>query len=209
MIGVDVQVPAPMAFYSFGGWKSSLFGDPSHPRAEGGEPLHLRHGGHDALAGGVRAAGAPPQPQALPDRALRRQRCTSRPPATATSGWPSPTSLGRAPSTTMPSVSRSRTTCSRAARRPAGTMGRSRTRPPCTRRSTFSTISACRTGHRRSAAGAHGGSRDPDGSRSSCWPGGVVRPAARRRRATTSRFLLPVPWPEAVETSTVLFSHGR
>ena len=27
MIGVNVPVPVPMAFYSFGGWKDSLFGD--------------------------------------------------------------------------------------------------------------------------------------------------------------------------------------
>ena len=27
MIGVNVPVPVPMAYYSFGGWKSSLFGD--------------------------------------------------------------------------------------------------------------------------------------------------------------------------------------
>jgi len=27
MIGVNVPVPVPMAFYSFGGWKNSLFGD--------------------------------------------------------------------------------------------------------------------------------------------------------------------------------------
>ncbi|MEQ6901843.1 CoA-acylating methylmalonate-semialdehyde dehydrogenase [Nocardioides sp. YIM 152588] len=27
MIGINVPVPVPMAFYSFGGWKSSLFGD--------------------------------------------------------------------------------------------------------------------------------------------------------------------------------------
>ncbi|MFC6881368.1 MULTISPECIES: CoA-acylating methylmalonate-semialdehyde dehydrogenase [Actinomadura] len=27
MIGVNVPIPAPMAFYSFGGWKASLFGD--------------------------------------------------------------------------------------------------------------------------------------------------------------------------------------
>jgi malonate-semialdehyde dehydrogenase (acetylating)/methylmalonate-semialdehyde dehydrogenase len=27
MIGVNVPIPAPMAFHSFGGWKSSLFGD--------------------------------------------------------------------------------------------------------------------------------------------------------------------------------------
>ena len=27
MIGVNVPIPVPMAFYSFGGWKESLFGD--------------------------------------------------------------------------------------------------------------------------------------------------------------------------------------
>ena len=27
MVGVNVPIPVPLAFYSFGGWKSSLFGD--------------------------------------------------------------------------------------------------------------------------------------------------------------------------------------
>jgi malonate-semialdehyde dehydrogenase (acetylating)/methylmalonate-semialdehyde dehydrogenase len=27
MIGINVPVPVPVAFYSFGGWKDSLFGD--------------------------------------------------------------------------------------------------------------------------------------------------------------------------------------
>ena len=27
MIGINVPIPVPMAFYSFGGWKDSLFGD--------------------------------------------------------------------------------------------------------------------------------------------------------------------------------------
>jgi malonate-semialdehyde dehydrogenase (acetylating)/methylmalonate-semialdehyde dehydrogenase len=27
MIGVNVPIPVPMAFHSFGGWKRSLFGD--------------------------------------------------------------------------------------------------------------------------------------------------------------------------------------
>ena len=27
MVGVNVPIPVPMAFFSFGGWKSSLFGD--------------------------------------------------------------------------------------------------------------------------------------------------------------------------------------
>jgi malonate-semialdehyde dehydrogenase (acetylating) / methylmalonate-semialdehyde dehydrogenase len=27
MIGINVPIPVPMSFYSFGGWKQSLFGD--------------------------------------------------------------------------------------------------------------------------------------------------------------------------------------
>ena len=27
MVGVNVPVPVPVAYYSFGGWKASLFGD--------------------------------------------------------------------------------------------------------------------------------------------------------------------------------------
>jgi malonate-semialdehyde dehydrogenase (acetylating) / methylmalonate-semialdehyde dehydrogenase len=35
MIGVNVPIPVPMAFYSFGGWKDSLFGDMHVHGAEG------------------------------------------------------------------------------------------------------------------------------------------------------------------------------
>ncbi|MFF0487715.1 CoA-acylating methylmalonate-semialdehyde dehydrogenase [Nocardia sp. NPDC003482] len=38
MVGINVPIPVPMAYYSFGGWKSSLFGD-SH--AHGTEGLHF------------------------------------------------------------------------------------------------------------------------------------------------------------------------
>ena len=38
MIGVNVPIPVPMAYYSFGGWKASLFGD-SH--AHGMEGVHF------------------------------------------------------------------------------------------------------------------------------------------------------------------------
>ena len=38
MVGVNVPIPVPMAYYSFGGWKSSLFGD-SH--AHGVEGVHF------------------------------------------------------------------------------------------------------------------------------------------------------------------------
>ena len=27
MIGINIPIPVPMAFHSFGGWKRSLFGD--------------------------------------------------------------------------------------------------------------------------------------------------------------------------------------
>ena len=35
MVGVNVPIPVPMAYYSFGGWKSSLFGDTHIYGAEG------------------------------------------------------------------------------------------------------------------------------------------------------------------------------
>ncbi|WP_406317932.1 CoA-acylating methylmalonate-semialdehyde dehydrogenase [Streptosporangium sp. NBC_01639] len=35
MIGINVPIPVPMAFYSFGGWKASLFGDTHVHGAEG------------------------------------------------------------------------------------------------------------------------------------------------------------------------------
>ncbi len=38
MVGINVPIPVPMAFYSFGGWKDSLFGD-SH--AHGIEGVHF------------------------------------------------------------------------------------------------------------------------------------------------------------------------
>jgi malonate-semialdehyde dehydrogenase (acetylating)/methylmalonate-semialdehyde dehydrogenase len=38
MIGVNVPIPVPMAYYSFGGWKDSLFGD---THVHGGEGVHF------------------------------------------------------------------------------------------------------------------------------------------------------------------------
>jgi malonate-semialdehyde dehydrogenase (acetylating)/methylmalonate-semialdehyde dehydrogenase len=35
MIGINVPVPVPMAYYSFGGWKNSLFGDSHAHGVEG------------------------------------------------------------------------------------------------------------------------------------------------------------------------------
>jgi len=38
MVGVNVPIPVPMAYYSFGGWKSSLFGD---THVHGTEGIHF------------------------------------------------------------------------------------------------------------------------------------------------------------------------
>jgi malonate-semialdehyde dehydrogenase (acetylating) / methylmalonate-semialdehyde dehydrogenase len=38
MIGINVPIPVPMAYYSFGGWKSSLFGD---THVHGREGIHF------------------------------------------------------------------------------------------------------------------------------------------------------------------------
>ena len=38
MVGINVPIPVPMAYYSFGGWKHSLFGD-SH--AHGADGVHF------------------------------------------------------------------------------------------------------------------------------------------------------------------------
>jgi malonate-semialdehyde dehydrogenase (acetylating)/methylmalonate-semialdehyde dehydrogenase len=38
MVGVNVPIPVPMAYYSFGGWKASLFGD---THAHGTEAVHF------------------------------------------------------------------------------------------------------------------------------------------------------------------------
>jgi malonate-semialdehyde dehydrogenase (acetylating) / methylmalonate-semialdehyde dehydrogenase len=41
MIGINVPIPVPMAYYSFGGWKSSLFGD-SHAHGMDGVHFYTR-----------------------------------------------------------------------------------------------------------------------------------------------------------------------
>jgi len=38
MVGINVPIPVPMAYYSFGGWKNSLFGD---THAHGQEGVHF------------------------------------------------------------------------------------------------------------------------------------------------------------------------
>jgi len=41
MVGINVPIPVPMAFYSFGGWKDSLFGD-THVYGEDGVRFYTR-----------------------------------------------------------------------------------------------------------------------------------------------------------------------
>ena len=41
MVGINVPIPVPMAYYSFGGWKSSLFGD-SHVHGREGVHFYTR-----------------------------------------------------------------------------------------------------------------------------------------------------------------------
>ncbi|MDP9107887.1 MAG: aldehyde dehydrogenase family protein, partial [Pseudomonadota bacterium] len=42
MVGVNVPIPVPMAWHSFGGWKRSLFGD-THAYGEEGVRFYTRY----------------------------------------------------------------------------------------------------------------------------------------------------------------------
>ena len=41
MVGINVPIPVPMAYYSFGGWKESLFGD-AHVHGREGVQFYTR-----------------------------------------------------------------------------------------------------------------------------------------------------------------------
>jgi malonate-semialdehyde dehydrogenase (acetylating) / methylmalonate-semialdehyde dehydrogenase len=41
MVGINVPIPVPMAYYSFGGWKDSLFGD-THVHGPDGVHFYTR-----------------------------------------------------------------------------------------------------------------------------------------------------------------------
>ena len=100
MVGINVPIPVPVAYYSFGGWKSSLFGD-SHIYGPGGDPLlHARQGRHEPLARPGHEQGRP----GLPPDALTRhnpRRCGGRhaalpPPALSFTLRAAPRAPGRA-----------------------------------------------------------------------------------------------------------------
>ena len=73
MIGVNVPIPVPVAYYTFGGWKRSGFGDLNqhgpefdpllHPHQDSDGPLAVRHQGRRAIQypdDGVKAMIRPP-----------------------------------------------------------------------------------------------------------------------------------------------------
>ena len=59
MIGINVPIPVPMAYYSFGGWKDSLFGQSHIHGPEGVALLHPGEGRDVALAARRGAQRAP------------------------------------------------------------------------------------------------------------------------------------------------------
>ena len=51
MVGINVPIPVPVAYHSFGGWKRSLFGDHAIYGPGGRALLHPAQDGDGALAG--------------------------------------------------------------------------------------------------------------------------------------------------------------
>ena len=73
MVGVNVPIPVPVAFYSFGGWKSSLFGDLHVHGVEGVKFYTRTKVGHDPLAAPGHAGARPEHADARLNRP-RRER---------------------------------------------------------------------------------------------------------------------------------------
>ena len=67
MVGINVPIPVPVAYYSFGGWKASLFGDSHAYGTRGRALLHPDQGRDPALA---RPLARRHQPR-VPDQRLR------------------------------------------------------------------------------------------------------------------------------------------
>ena len=62
MVGINVPIPVPVAYYSFGGWKASLFGDRHIYGPEGIDFYTRIEGRHRALARPGDLAGRPRLP---------------------------------------------------------------------------------------------------------------------------------------------------
>ena len=70
MVGINVPIPVPVAYYSFGGWKQSLFGDRHIYGPEGIDFYTRDEGRHLALARSGDVEGRP----GLPADAVARPR---------------------------------------------------------------------------------------------------------------------------------------
>lgn len=66
MVDINVPIPVPVIYYSFGGWKSSRFRDTHVPGTDGVSLLHLHQSRHHPVA---RSQPRPEQP-GLPNRWL-------------------------------------------------------------------------------------------------------------------------------------------
>ena len=75
MVGINVPIPVPVAYYSFGGWKASLFGDSHIYGPEGvnfytrGKVVTSRWPDPATSTGRPRASRRPDSHSATPDRA--------------------------------------------------------------------------------------------------------------------------------------------
>ena len=101
MIGINVPIPVPMAYYSFGGWKDSLFGDHHIHGPEGVALLHPRQGRHHPLAARRDTRRSPPLPHLVPERSSEPTRSapdlTARHRARLLGGLVRPTTRTRSP----------------------------------------------------------------------------------------------------------------
>ena len=85
MIGINVPIPVPVAYYSFGGWKSSLFGD---THAHGAEGVHFFTRGKVVTTRWLDPEPRRHQPGLPPERLMRR--FADRHPGTGGSSAPIP-----------------------------------------------------------------------------------------------------------------------
>ena len=72
MIGINVPIPVPMAYYSFGGWKDSLFGD-KHVHGPEGVSFYTRAQGRHLALAARRPRRAPAASYHFPTATLRRR----------------------------------------------------------------------------------------------------------------------------------------
>ena len=80
MIGINVPIPVPVAYHSFGGWKASLFGDAKAYGPHGVRLLHRREGDHVAVA---RPLARRPEPGLPAAHLIRHPLRLSSPPEAA------------------------------------------------------------------------------------------------------------------------------